>query len=94
MGSILTAVLGSALKSIIIAKVTGKKPKPVSKSVKGLVQSKTIFGGLVMAIPVVFKLFGIEVGAEDAQIVFEAGVEVFGLIMVVWGRMGAKKKIG
>ena len=94
MGTIITAVLGSTIKSVIAAHFTGKKQKPTSKSVKGLVQSKTIFGAVVMAIPLVFKMFGVEVAEAEAQIVFDAGFEVFGFIMVVVGRMGAKKKIG
>ena len=94
MGVVITSILGSVVKEAILAKVTGTKKKVVGKAKKGLVQSKTAWGGVFMAAPWILEMFGITMGAEEAQAIFEAFSTIVGLVGVIWGRMGKMKEIG
>lgn len=56
---------------------------------KGLLQSLTIRGVLVMFIPHIFKFFGVELPDAGAQTIVEGGTLVIGLGAVVIGRVRA-----
>lgn len=62
---------------------------------KSFLKSKTLWGGLIMILGFVLKLFGIELWSEGEQEAIVQGViQVVGFILVVWGRVTAKTSIG
>ena len=98
IGTLIASIVGSAVKEAVVSKITGKpvsKPKNTSMpSKKGLVQSKTIWGGVAMLLPTILGMFGVNVSEGDLLAVLESGSQLVGAILVVWGRMGKMKEIG
>jgi hypothetical protein len=58
--------------------------------------SKTLWGVFIMALPVVLPMFGISMTLDDTALFNDTADKVFeavGAILVVWGRLTAKKAI-
>ena len=71
----------------LIPVMTGKKP---------FSQSKTLIGLAVLVAPILFSRFGMEVDEEGKKALAEiirTGGEVFGAVMVFYGRLKATKGI-
>ena len=68
---------------------------------KTILRSKTIVGGILMLIPAVFALFGLEPPTEaemrslqdHALLLLEHGGSVVGFLMVLWGRFTAATRL-
>lgn len=67
---------------------------------KNFLQSKTIIGSLILIVSMLLPMFGIEFSADEAEnlsgkvaAALDAGAEVFGLILIIWGRFTAKKAL-
>lgn len=60
---------------------------------KGLIHSKTAYGVLLMALPMVFGWFGAEISDEDAQAVVEQLVIAGGAMLAIYGRVKASGPI-
>jgi len=63
---------------------------------KFILQSRTIWGVIIMALPAVLPLFGIEFGAEavgESNIAFNSLIEFVGAVLAVYGRFKAETSI-
>jgi protein-S-isoprenylcysteine O-methyltransferase Ste14 len=64
---------------------------------KGLLASKTVWGGLLVVVAAVAGLFGYTFSAEDQASVVEMVeriVMAVGGLLAIWGRITATKRIG
>lgn len=61
--------------------------------VKGILASKTLWGGIIMLVAAIFRACGVEVGTDELTAVSGHVAELVGFIMIVWGRFTAKKDI-
>jgi hypothetical protein len=58
--------------------------------------SLTIRGALVLLIPIILKLLGVDLGADAAGLISniaDTGIQFVGLVMVVYGRFRATQKV-
>ena len=85
----LTVVIGESWK----ARLTGKS-LVVAPYGKGLLQSKTFYGVLMMALPVVLGWFGLTLADAQMQLVAEQIVQIVGAVLAVYGRIKASEQIG
>jgi hypothetical protein len=64
---------------------------------KGLLASKTVWGGIIVVLSVVASMVGYTITAEDqvalTSFVGEA-ITLVGGLLAIWGRVTATKKIG
>ena len=60
---------------------------------KSIFASKTVWGGVVMLTAYALKFFGVELGTEEQTKIAMALTELAGLVVVIWGRISAKKDI-
>lgn len=68
---------------------------------KFVLKSKTIIGAVLVAVPLVFQLFGaappeqatLQQAGDSLVTLIEAGAQLAGIIMVVWGRLTAKQSL-
>jgi hypothetical protein len=67
---------------------------------KGILQSKTLWGIILMAIPTVSKALGHEIAPTDAaglvnsaQALVNDGLTFGGLVLAIWGRFSAAKPL-
>ena len=64
--------------------------------VKGLLASKTVWGGILVVFASILGFFGYELGGTEQQALIEHGAAIaagVGGIIAIWGRMMATKKI-
>ena len=60
---------------------------------KFFLMSKTLWGVIVMALPVVLPLFGVSFGFDETALIGDTADKVFsavGAILALWGRFSAK----
>jgi hypothetical protein len=60
---------------------------------KNILSSKTIIGAIVMVLPLLGRVFGLDIGDAEAQQIAEAFVTIAGLALTVYGRAKATKSI-
>ena len=90
MGTIVTAILGSMVKNVIVGKLTGKQPKPAEFNSKGLITSKTALGGTGALV-----MFLLQGGWPETPMAWggvASAVVVYALTL--YGRIKADKAIG
>lgn len=65
---------------------------------KSVLASKTIWGALITALPLVLGLFGLKVSdvpafTEATTAAVDGGTQLVGLALVIWGRLTAAKAL-
>ena len=88
IGKLFTGFIGDAL----VKKITGGLSQ--LEDSKGLVQSKTFWGVLIMAAPTIATWLGWSLSEAETQGIITAGTEAFGALLALWGRIKAVKPIG
>ena len=88
IGTLVSTLVGEALKN----KMAGNAPLKKSNG-KGLIQSKTWWGVMLMGLPMVFKWFGWELSDAGAQELANQAVIVVGGLLAIYGRVKASKPI-
>lgn len=88
-------ILGPIIGKAIAAKITAQ---PVLANAtdpsKGLIASKTFYGVVVAILPVLLRMFHIQLMDADVQLVAENIVSIAGAAFAIYGRMKASKSIG
>ena len=90
VGNLATTLVGEAIKK----KLTGSKV--ASESIppsKGLIQSKTSWGVVTMALPMVAGWFGLDLGVEAVQEIVSQVFVIGGGLFAIYGRLKAKTPI-
>lgn len=93
IGKLFTGLIGDSL----IRKIIDAPPPPLNESqgpTKGLVQSKTFWGVIIMVAPTVATWLGWSLSEAETQGIITAGTEAFGALLALWGRIKAVKPIG
>jgi len=94
MGALFGSILSTVVGEVIKGKLGGKAPRKGTPG-KGLIHSKTVWGVVAMALPVVASWFGWgwldEVLANE--IIGQLSV-LFGGVLAIYGRIKAKVPIG
>ena len=60
---------------------------------KFYLRSKTIIGGLVVAVPQVLRIFGWELADCDAQLIGDSALTALGAVLILWGRLTATQPL-
>lgn len=85
-------IIGEALRD----KASGKKSR-TNEAVqpgKGLLQSKTFYGLVIAAVPMIARAMGYELGVGETEQLVESLVEFGGLALALYGRIRGVRRIG
>ena len=70
-----------------------KYPKGIDMDKKNVLTSKTIWGIIILALPIVRDWLGIDLAEEQLQGWIDSGFEIVGFVLAVYGRFAAKTAI-
>lgn len=82
----LSVAIKSPIGKLIAEKLLGVVIKDNEVVQKGVLASKTVWGGILAALPSIFGAFGVQLASSEVDALISAG----GVLIVVFGRIKAK----